>query len=54
MVSYLAMSDRVREVAGETVDRFRDVFEEARVEYADTLAPGAPPRAEHDALRRSA
>jgi hypothetical protein len=54
MVSYLALSDRVRELAGDTADHVRDVFEEARVEYSDTLAPGAAAEHPSQRVRRSA
>ncbi|MBM2810280.1 MAG: hypothetical protein HW416_1039 [Chloroflexi bacterium] len=54
MVSYLALSDRMREIAGDTAERVRDAFEEAKVEYADTLAPGVSSEGARDGIRRSA
>ena len=41
LVSYLALSDRVREVTAEALERFQDVMAEAEVEYQELRT--APP-----------
>jgi hypothetical protein len=33
LVSYLALSDRVREIAAESMERFQDILAEAEAEY---------------------